>query len=257
MERESFVFYRSFYEAIKRQPKKVQANIYNAIAEYALNGSEPQDEKVLSIFFLIKPLIDANNQRYENGKKGGRPREYNGDNNQEITKPKPNNNQTITETKPNNNQDVTKPKPNVNVNDNVNANANVNEDDNDNVNENANANANVNVNEKINYQQIADMYNATCVSFPPCKRLSESRKKAIRARLNTYTVEDFRQMFEIAEASDFLKGANNRNWRANFDWLIKDSNMAKVLDGNYSRTGKQTMQGNNVFYEIGKEEGIF
>lgn len=40
-------------------------------------------------------------------------------------------------------------------------------------------------------------------------------------------------MFEKAEASSFLKGANNHDWSATFDWLIKDSNMAKVLDGNY------------------------
>ena len=37
----------------------------------------------------------------------------------------------------------------------------------------------------------------------------------------------------MAEASSFLKGQNNRNWTATFDWLIADANMAKVLDGNY------------------------
>ena len=37
----------------------------------------------------------------------------------------------------------------------------------------------------------------------------------------------------MAEASSFLKGQNSRNWSASFDWLIKDANMAKVLDGNY------------------------
>jgi len=72
------------------------------------------------------------------------------------------------------------------------------------------------------------------VSFPKLTSLSETRKKAIRARLNTYTVEDLKRLFEIAEQSEFLKGKNDRNWNANFDWLIKDSNMAKVLDGNYS-----------------------
>ena len=83
------------------------------------------------------------------------------------------------------------------------------------------------------YQLIADLYNDTCVSFPRITTLSETRKKAIKARLNTYTVEDFKKLFEKAEESNFLKGGNNRNWSANFDWLIKDSNMAKVLDGNY------------------------
>ena len=82
-------------------------------------------------------------------------------------------------------------------------------------------------------QQIADLYNSICVSFPSIRSLSDARKKAIKARLNTYSVEDFKTMFEKAEASPFLKGTNNRNWTATFDWLIKDSNMAKVLDGNY------------------------
>lgn len=87
--------------------------------------------------------------------------------------------------------------------------------------------------EKINYQQIVDMYNETCVSLPSVRSLSEARKKALRARFNTYTLEDFKLLFEKAEASSFLKGSNNRNWSATFDWLIQDSNMAKVLDGNY------------------------
>lgn len=86
---------------------------------------------------------------------------------------------------------------------------------------------------RIDYQLIADMYNDTCVSFPRLQSLSETRKKAIRARLNTYSVDDFKRLFEKAEASDFLKGANDRNWSATFDWMIKDSNMAKVLEGNY------------------------
>ncbi|MDF2952121.1 MAG: hypothetical protein K0S18_1704 [Anaerocolumna sp.] len=96
--------------------------------------------------------------------------------------------------------------------------------------------------EKINYQQIADMYNEICISFPRLTKISEARKKAIKARLNTYTVEDFKKLFELTEKSDFLKGKNNRNWSANFDWLVKDSNMAKVLDGNYANTSNN--QGN-------------
>lgn len=86
---------------------------------------------------------------------------------------------------------------------------------------------------RVNYQLIADMYNDTCVSFPRLTKLSESRKKAIKARLNTYSIEDFKRLFEKAEASSFLKGKSNRDWMASFDWLIKDANMAKVLDGNY------------------------
>lgn len=95
---------------------------------------------------------------------------------------------------------------------------------------------------RIDYQLIADMYNDTCVSFPRLTVLSEKRKQAIKARLNTYTVDNFKELFEKAEASTFLKGANNRNWRANFDWLIQDSNFAKVLDGNYDNKPTETVK---------------
>lgn len=94
---------------------------------------------------------------------------------------------------------------------------------------------------KTDYKQIVDLFNTICVSFPSVRSLSEARKKAIKARLNTYTVDDFKQCFENAEASSFLKGGNQRNWTATFDWLIKDQNMAKVLDGNYNDKGTTGM----------------
>lgn len=87
---------------------------------------------------------------------------------------------------------------------------------------------------KVDCQQIVDMYNTVCRSLPCVLSLSDSRKKAIKARLCTYSLDDFKTVFENAEASSFLKGGNERNWTATFDWIIKDSNMAKVLDGNYA-----------------------
>ena len=94
--------------------------------------------------------------------------------------------------------------------------------------------------EDICYQQIADMYNNTCVSFPRLTKLSDARKKAIKARLKTYTADDLQKAFTLAEQSDFLKGANNRNWSATFDWMLKDTNLAKILDGNYTNNSNKT-----------------
>lgn len=93
--------------------------------------------------------------------------------------------------------------------------------------------------EDICYQQIADMYNNTCVSFPRLTKLSDARKKAIKARLKTYTADDLQKAFTLAEQSDFLKGANNRNWSATFDWMLKDTNLAKILDGNYTNNSSK------------------
>lgn len=83
-------------------------------------------------------------------------------------------------------------------------------------------------------KEVVDLYNSICKSYPTVKAVSEARKKAIKARLRVYTIDDFRKVFEMAETSTFLKGGNGRNWTANFDWLIKDANFAKVLDGNYN-----------------------
>lgn len=95
------------------------------------------------------------------------------------------------------------------------------------------------IDKRVDSQQIVDLYHSICKSFPSVRSLTESRKKAIRARLNTYSVDDFKTLFTNAESSSFLKGKNDRNWTATFDWLIKDANMAKVLEGNYADRQKR------------------
>ena len=118
--RDSIVFYRSFYEAIKEIPLEEQGVVYNAIYGYALDGIEPELNGIAkAIFLLVKPQIDANNTRYENGKKGGKAK-----GNQNVTETEPNSNQNETKTEPKPNQDVTETEPNENVNVNVNVNEN-------------------------------------------------------------------------------------------------------------------------------------
>ena len=71
----SFVFYQSFYDMIAWIPElETQLAAYGMICAYALNGIEPQtDNWVLNLVFCaVKPLIDNNRKRRENGKKGGR-----------------------------------------------------------------------------------------------------------------------------------------------------------------------------------------
>ncbi len=74
--KDSFIFYRSFYEAIKILPDKKKLEIYEMIIELGLNFNkvESKDNLIKSLFTLIEPQIASNNKRYEDGKKGGRPR---------------------------------------------------------------------------------------------------------------------------------------------------------------------------------------
>lgn len=107
--RDSFIFYRSFYEAIKDLPKKEYEECIRAICEYGLNGKIVEVSGKMSkvAMTLILPQLEANYKRYENGSKGGRPKKTNGFENK----------------KPNGYE---KKKPNKNVNDNENVNVNDN-----------------------------------------------------------------------------------------------------------------------------------
>ena len=87
---------------------------------------------------------------------------------------------------------------------------------------------------KVEFARIVKNYNDICKSYPKVKTY-QMLEKTIKARFNNgYDYQDFINLFEMAEQSEFLKGENNRSWQANFDWLIKDANFAKVLDGNYN-----------------------
>jgi len=71
----SFIFYTSFYEAIKELEDDTQLKLYQAIMEFALNEKEIELTGIAkAIFALIKPQISANNKRYEDGCRGGRPK---------------------------------------------------------------------------------------------------------------------------------------------------------------------------------------
>lgn len=90
--KESFVFYRSFYEAIQMLPSEDRLQIYDAISELALNGNQTETTGYASVVMkLIEPQILANNRKYKNACKGGRPK------NQTETKPKPNENVNVNE----------------------------------------------------------------------------------------------------------------------------------------------------------------
>ena len=151
---DSFVFYRSFDEACAELTDEQYGKIMRIINNYALNGTIPDNlsgiEKI--VVTLIKPQIDANNQRKINGCKGGAPSVNNNakkttngytekqpmvitEENEkqpmvdfEETEKQP---MVITETT----NGYAEKQPNVNVNVNVNANENVNERESHNANE--------------------------------------------------------------------------------------------------------------------------
>lgn len=109
--RESFIIYKSFIDAGREIKNKVdRLSFYESIFQFALTGEEiPLEGVSKAMFMLVKPQLLANQKRYENGNKGGKP--------PTETPPK---------TEPNPNLDATKPEPNKNKNKNINKNLNKN-----------------------------------------------------------------------------------------------------------------------------------
>ena len=119
--RDSCVFYASWLDAIEAMPDNVRGEALMAILVYALRGeaTEKQGAMTKVIMAMVKPQIEANNKRYENGCKGGEYGKLGGRPRKEITPNKPQENPKITPNKPQENP--------YNDNDNVNDNVNDNE----------------------------------------------------------------------------------------------------------------------------------
>lgn len=110
------VFYRSFYDAIRELPEANQLEIFKAIFDFGLDGTDTELTGLSkTIWILIKPNIQANRTKWENG-----------------SKPKNKQNGSKTEAK----QKLTGSKTEANVNVDVNVDVNEDEDKNENADEN-------------------------------------------------------------------------------------------------------------------------
>lgn len=82
--------------------------------------------------------------------------------------------------------------------------------------------------------KIMESYNSICTSYSRIVSVEGNRRKAVLARWKSYPCIDiFIEVFQIAEASSFMKGNNNRNWIADFDWMMNANNFAKIREHKY------------------------
>lgn len=146
MKRDSFVTYRSFYEAVKSLDYETIGKVYVAINEYALDHNEVVcDGIVKTVFTLIKPQLEASFQKAISGSKGGKVSKSQSSEEledkeernistleanpkQNGSKTKANKKQTVSKQEANSKQTSSNANANVNANVNVNVNANVNDD---------------------------------------------------------------------------------------------------------------------------------
>ena len=89
--------------------------------------------------------------------------------------------------------------------------------------------------QKIDWVGLMNWYNSLFRDkLPAIKSMTETRKKAVKARIAQYGKESIRTVFNLVLQSSFLLGGNDRNWKCDFDWIFKQANYTKILEGNYN-----------------------
>lgn len=88
----------------------------------------------------------------------------------------------------------------------------------------------------VDCEFVLRLFHDRCPSLPKVLKLSDKRKMKIRVRFEEMgcNYETLQQVFDKAEASRFMRGDNQRGWRADFDWIFTNStNWVKILEGKY------------------------
>jgi hypothetical protein len=94
-------------------------------------------------------------------------------------------------------------------------------------------------------EEILEIWNDNCGdSLPRAQKLTSSRREKLRTRISEAEspesyIADFTDAVRLCATTAFLKGKGDRQWKATFEWLIKnDGNMVGVLEGKYGKPDK-------------------
>lgn len=87
----------------------------------------------------------------------------------------------------------------------------------------------------INYNSLMDYFNNTFRGkLQTIGSMTPNRKKVVKARIKQYGKDGVMEVFRLVLQSPFLNGDNDRGWKANFDWIFKQENFTKIMEGNYN-----------------------
>jgi hypothetical protein len=87
----------------------------------------------------------------------------------------------------------------------------------------------------ISHERIVEIYHEEVPGLSRVIDITPERKAMLKKLAPKIQTEfAWREFFEIVRKSDFLNGKNDRNWKANFSWLINYKNAVKVIEGNYN-----------------------
>ncbi len=109
-------------------------------------------------------------------------------------------------------------------------------------------------------KEIQNIYNQSCSNLSKVQKITKDREIAIDNFTKDFTIEQFKQICEIANETDFLIGKNEEGWKADFDFLIKIDKATNILEGKYAvRNKKKDTKNKEQQRQYGNEDfqGMF
>ncbi len=73
------------------------------------------------------------------------------------------------------------------------------------------------------------------LGLPTVRKLTPERRKRLATRIRSNTIDEFTEAIAAVPRSPFLRGENNRGWKADFDWMLEPKNFTKLTEGTYDR----------------------
>lgn len=222
MTKDSFILYCSQIDALSELNDAQLGRLIRYLVQFLQKGSQPskrESNALLVAFNMLKLQIHIDLDKWESKKEAKR-------------------------------LWASKQRAKNNVDNNVNVNGN----------ENANANANANVDENVIYkmdsfsflseqeqqqeekrrkifQSLKDWWNnaieKTGSNVPKVQRMSQQRYEAYAHIARKYTHEEIAKVLKKVCESDYMNGRTRENRLATFDFVFREDNFLKILEGAY------------------------
>ena len=103
----------------------------------------------------------------------------------------------------------------------------------------------------LNYKTIMEVWNRT-VPTSHIQQMNDTRKNLFRSRFKPYFKESYEEwekfLSRISKIS-FLWGSNDRQWKADFNWVLNENNLLKILEGKYETDNKGVISSSDSAYQ--------
>lgn len=87
---------------------------------------------------------------------------------------------------------------------------------------------------KKDVDRFVELFNEHCTNLSKVKAITDKRKKAIQVIIKNYSWDDIITVFDLTQESDFLTGNNDRGWKANIDFILREDKFVSILEGKYN-----------------------